>query len=198
MKGQMVSGVIPGTGAALNVELGFIPDFLCIGNVTDGDHLQFYWHKKSAAFTSGGTHVIAAGDILQGATNVNVRARVEQVIVTSGSFAGGDAAGFLLWSANDENGTFGSENVDLLDDASTVEGGGGVETANVGAVSAQIEKGNMTPYVPALVTTTQAVSAYKGAAGSNARGFTIGSALSESTDMLFYSAWRGDRKTHTQ
>jgi phage gp36-like protein len=50
---------------------------------------------KKLAYTSGGTYVIAAGDtIVQGPTH----ALVEEVVISSGSFAGGNAAGDLYLS----------------------------------------------------------------------------------------------------
>ncbi len=63
---------------------------------------------KKLAFTSGGTYVIVVGDtIVQGATH----AKVEEVVVSSGSWAGGDAAGDLYLS--DQVGNFAAGNIDI-------------------------------------------------------------------------------------
>jgi hypothetical protein len=61
------------------------------------------------AFTSGGTAEIAAGNTIEGATS-GATATVFDVELTSGSWAGGDAAG-NLW-LNGQTGTFVSENLD--------------------------------------------------------------------------------------
>lgn len=37
MKGHIVTGTYTGTGAALNLELGFIPDYFRTINITDGN-----------------------------------------------------------------------------------------------------------------------------------------------------------------
>ena len=62
------------------------------------------------AFTSGGTYVIAEQDTITGASN-GATAVVERVQVTSGSFSGGDAVGFLKLSG--QTGTFIGEDLDV-------------------------------------------------------------------------------------
>lgn len=63
---------------------------------------------KKLAYTGGGTYVIAAGDtIVQAATH----ALVDEVVVSSGSWAGGDAAGDLYLS--DQVGDFIAGNLDI-------------------------------------------------------------------------------------
>ena len=63
---------------------------------------------RTRTFTSGGTYQVVAGDILVGATSA-ARARVIFVTLSSGSWAGGDAAGTLYLV--DQSGTFQSENL---------------------------------------------------------------------------------------
>ena len=62
------------------------------------------------AFTSGGTYEIVAGDTITGATS-GATATVFDVVLTSGSWAGGDAAG-VLW-LNGQSGTFSAENLNV-------------------------------------------------------------------------------------
>jgi hypothetical protein len=62
------------------------------------------------AFTSGGTYEIAEADTITGATSTET-ATVERVVVTSGTWAGGDAAGFLYISS--QSGAFQAENLDV-------------------------------------------------------------------------------------
>lgn len=51
MQGQQKIGTYTGTGAAINLELGFIPDYVRILNVTDGN-LAMEWFNGMAAGTS--------------------------------------------------------------------------------------------------------------------------------------------------
>lgn len=65
---------------------------------------------REFAFTSGGTTAIAEGDTITGATSA-ATATVGRVILTSGTWAGGDAAGWLVLSG--QVGTFQAENLDV-------------------------------------------------------------------------------------
>lgn len=62
------------------------------------------------AFTSGGTYEVISGNTITGATS-GATATVFDVVLTSGSWAGGDAAG-TLW-LNGQTGTFQSENLNV-------------------------------------------------------------------------------------
>lgn len=50
---EIKSGSVVGTGAAINVELGFIPDHVRVVNVTDGDRIDewFYGMTDGTAVT---------------------------------------------------------------------------------------------------------------------------------------------------
>jgi hypothetical protein len=72
---------------------------------------------NTIAFTSGGTTEVSEDDVLVGATS-GASATVKRIIVTSGSWAGGDAAGiFILYS---QSGTFEAENLNISGGASNV------------------------------------------------------------------------------
>jgi len=62
------------------------------------------------AYTSGGTYQVVVGDIVTGATS-GATARVISLTLTSGTWAGGDAAGTLTMC--DQSGTFQSENLNV-------------------------------------------------------------------------------------
>lgn len=64
---------------------------------------------RTLAYTSGGTHEVLVGDILTGATS-GATARVISLTLTSGTWAGGDAAG--TFTLCDKSGTFVAENLD--------------------------------------------------------------------------------------
>jgi hypothetical protein len=62
------------------------------------------------SFTSGGTYEISEGDTITGATSTET-AVVTRVVLESGSFAGGDAAGRLVMAS--QSGAFVAENLDV-------------------------------------------------------------------------------------
>ena len=193
-----VTGFVKGTGAAVNVELGFIPDVVIVSHVTASVPKITVWNSgRMCAFTSGGTAEIKPGDLIQGDTATNVRARVKYVFVTSGTWAGGDAAGYLIWYAADENGTFGSENVSILDrEGSHLQTGGGKFFANAATVAAQTELSNWalahdTTTTIAKVTPANGIQPYKGSAGAASWGFTITATLSANNTIMHYTALRG-------
>lgn len=45
------SGVVTGTGAAINVSLGWVPDLVVVTNYTDGDQIDL-WHSGMTAGTN--------------------------------------------------------------------------------------------------------------------------------------------------
>ncbi len=181
------TGRFLGTGAAVNIQLGFIPDVVFMWNYTDGDMLDIWHRGRVMAFTSGGTYQIMPGDRIQGATNTGVRTTVREVHLTSGTWAGGDAAGYIVFDVLDQTGAFGSENVDLLDPS----GGNSVLTANVAAVAVQAELGNWTIILAtASLTPANGIQPYIGAAGSASHGFTVTATASESAKLFGWLAIR--------
>ena len=176
------TGLTVGNGAAINVELGWIPDYVMVYNCTDGDIFTFaFLGELVIPFSGGGTNEIAAGDTITGATS-GATAVVKEVLLYSGSWAGGDAAGFFVVERDSVVGTFGSENV-------VGEAAGATDDATVTAAVTHCGNSGL----GGAVTGNDALSAYVGAAGSNAKGFTIGSSVAEEAKLLRYVAYRNDR-----
>lgn len=65
---------------------------------------------RELSFTSGGTTEIAEGDTITGASS-GATALITRVVLESGTWAGGDAAGRLIFAS--QTGTFQSENLDV-------------------------------------------------------------------------------------
>ena len=65
---------------------------------------------RELAFTSGGTTEIVEGDTITGATSA-ATAVVTRVVLDSGTWAGGDAAGRFIFAS--QTGTFQAENIDV-------------------------------------------------------------------------------------
>lgn len=183
MKGNPAFGIEVGNGAAINVSLGWIPDVVHVVNVTDGDIITIGFPSTYAmAFTSGGTTEITAGSKIKGATSL-ATCKVVDVMLSSGSWAGGDAAGFMI--VEKIVGTFQSEAVYIYSD--TVAGVDDASGALPGVNSIKIDT------AAATVTTTSAILPYTGVAGTTAQGFTIGSVVAEEAKQLRWVAWRADQ-----
>jgi hypothetical protein len=181
MKSQIAVGMTVGNGAALTVSLGWVPDKVELYNVTDGDLITVAFLKYAVPFSSGGTTEIAAGSVIKGATS-GATALVRQVMLYSGSWAGGDAAGFF--EVEMLSGTFGSENVYIDNDSTT-----GVNDATV---TANVVHNVAIAAAAAGATGTSAISRFEGSATASP-GFTIGSAIAVEAKLLRYAAVRGDQ-----
>ncbi len=178
-------GAFVGRGATLNIELGFIPDSVELFNATDGDLWQKAYLGWIVPFTSGGVKSLLPGSIIKGVTS-KAQAIVQEVLLASGSFAGGDAAGFLVLQEGSLVGTFGSENVVIQNDAG---GAIGTDDANV---TVNVVHNCAIGAAAASATGTSAMSRYEGVAAQNARGFTVGSVLAENGKVHRYVAYRND------
>ena len=79
------------------------------GNTITSLNSEMYnYTERYIAYTSGGTTEIVVGDWIVGATSA-AKARVLSVTLSSGTWAGGDAAGYFI--LNSQHGTFQSENI---------------------------------------------------------------------------------------
>lgn len=184
--GQVATGFIRGTGAAVNVLLGWIPEFVQIINLTDGDKIHINALAPVIAFTSGGTAAIKAGDKLHGNTS-DATVTIRQVIVDSGTWAGGDAAGWFVID-HDQVSTFTGE--------TAYREGIDVDTTDGVTLSATEDQDGVDIDTEVAGTTSDATNckAYVGTRGEDAKGFTIGSTISENAKLLHYVAFRGDHQ----
>ena len=173
------AGFIHGTGADLEISIGWIPDYVRVVNLTDGDKIHENWLGKVIAFTSGGTTEIKRGDTITGLTNTGVYGKIKQVILDSGSWAGGDAAGWFIFDADEIVGSFGSENAEVNDSGT-----------NDVTVALQDEDGiDIDTEVAGTTTDDTTISSYKGDGDLGyPPGFKIGATISENGKLLGYLA----------
>lgn len=183
--GQVATGFLRGTGAALNVELGWIPDFVLTINLTDGNKIFANALRKVVAFTSGGTDEIKAGDKLHGNTG-DATAIIQQVIVDSGTWAGGDAAGWFVLEAASLSGNFEAETAYREDVDSD-----GDDKVTLSAAEDQ-DGVDIDTEVTATTTAATNITEYVGSSGSNAKGFTLGATVSTNAKLIYFVALRGD------
>jgi hypothetical protein len=200
MSGQLIATGLHVSGAnAANINVGFIPDTVIMMKAAAIPSINVWCRMKVCAFTGGGTRELVAGDIIQGATSPLVRAQIQKVHVTGGTWAGGNAAGFFFWQDKDQNGVFGAENVNLLDPSSTIVDGGGILALDVATVTAQAETFNFaldsanpaTGTALTSVTPANGIQPYVGAAGTDAAGFSTTNTLATANDVWFWIAIRG-------
>jgi hypothetical protein len=185
MKANIEVGYLVGTGAAINVALGFIPDRVQVYNLTDGTiYTEGFLSRWNIPFSSGGSNsnVISAGDKILGSTS-GATAVVESVLIQSGSFAAGTAAGFLIVAEGGLTGTFQSENVSILSGATA-------GTTTAAAVTANVVLSVKTDTAAAPVTGNSALSRLEGTAGTSGSGFTIGSSVATANKLLYWEAVR--------
>ncbi len=89
MKGHMKTGTWTGTGSAITLELGFIPNALVAANVTDGDEVYVWFNGMTAATNI----IITTAAATQGSNGVMVNTGV----------ASTTSAGLTLGTALSEN-----------------------------------------------------------------------------------------------
>lgn len=184
--GQVATGFLRGTGAAINVALGWIPDYVQVINLTDGTPIHANHLRKVIAFTGGGTDEIKAGDKIHGNTS-DATAVVDQVLLDTGSWAGGDAAGWLILHAGTHSGTFQAE--------SAYREGVDADGDDKLTVAAADQDGvDIDTEVAATTAAATNIIEYVGASGSAAKGFTVGSTISVNAKLLGYIAIRGDAR----
>jgi hypothetical protein len=174
------TGHLVGNGAAINVSIGFIPDYVKVINLTDGDKVWEGFLGKVVPFSSGGTTEIQTGDTIKGATS-GATAVVLQIDLYSGTWAAGDAAGFMV--VRDVVGTIASENVYVSSDSTS-----GTDDATV---TVDVQKG--VDIDTEVASTTSAIIQYAGSStvGSEAApGFTISSTIAEEAKSLGYIAMK--------
>lgn len=109
---------VPGSGSILGV-VEYGDTVYALRNTSNGVGAGLYkssasgWaavHELELTFTSGGTYVMAAGNTITGATSGST-AVLTRVVVRSGSFAGGDAAGTLTLAS--QSAAFVAENLNV-------------------------------------------------------------------------------------
>ncbi len=179
-------GFFYGTGGAINLELGWIPDRVEIFNYTDGTPFVVgFPSAKVVPFSGGGesdntdNSEIKAGHTIIGATS-GATAVVLAVLTDTGSWEGEDAAGNIIIDADTETGTFASENV-------YYDGSDGTDDATT---TASVEMGYDSDTEIAANTD---ISAYLGTQGANNKGFTVATGSSTNAKMFVYTAYREAR-----
>lgn len=67
MSQQIVTGTTTGTGAAINIPLGFKPTYIEVANVTDGDTIDKWW----SGMTAGTSLTVSTGVATRGSNGLS-------------------------------------------------------------------------------------------------------------------------------
>ncbi len=180
------SGVTIGNAAAINVQIGWVPDRVEVYNATDGDKLHVCYPRLILIpFSGAGTTEIFVGDTITGQTS-DATAVLKAILVYSGTLAAGTLAGFYVCNIEDVVGTFQSENI--------VGSRSAADATDDATVTVQVVDGyDSDTEVASVDTAAVQIQAYAGTDAANSKGFTIGSTIAEEAKVLRWSAWRDDR-----
>lgn len=181
------SGFLVATGAEQNVSLGWIPDKVKITNLTDRDHIYEAPVARIIRFDGGGNEEIKAGYTIE-ASDKGWKATVRQVLRAAGSWAGGDASGFLVLDADSLTGAANIANNDTIRVARTSDATPAGDWATVNGAGLMPLSLDTSAAVAAAAATAQ-VRPYLGTPAASARGFSVGSTIGAAGELLFYEAW---------
>ena len=188
----MRTGMIHGTGADINVEIGFVPEYVRILNLTDGEEVVEAFLDLVIPFTSGSGIKLRAGvwlKMLSTSTTI-ATIRVKKVILESGTLAGGDAAGWIIATPGDIVGTITAGETAQVYESDPADAAAG--TDHITLTTAEVTLGQVTitnagPVQHAVATT--GVAAYVGDADNGYRkGFTVSDGIAEDGKLLGYVA----------
>lgn len=181
------TGFIHGTSNALDVEIGFVPDYVRLTDLTNGNIITEGYFKRIVLFTSLSV-AIKTGDYIKGATS-GATARVNQVIIDTGTVAGGDAAGWLICDAVDVVGTLETEEAQVY----SAKPGPGVAGIDHLDIVVDTEEGNNIAAAVVQVTTAATqLTAFEGTDGDQRKGFTVGATVSIVNVLFHYVAIAND------
>jgi hypothetical protein len=187
-----------GTGAAIYLDCGGVPDEIRVYNATDGDEFDVAFpRRRYIPFTSGGVQEPKVGDELVGDTT-RARCTILNILKASGTWAGGDAAGFFIVDVNTHKknnapSNFGSENVSLV---ARHYVNGNASQSNVATVTAGVCKGYNSAAAVAAVDNSNDIEPYIDDGTNGAfSGVKLGTDISESGKLLIVT-WYQDDAVH--
>lgn len=93
MQGMMTKGVVLATGAEQNVSVGFEPDLVILNRARGATETVVLYSGPPCVRFDSGSEEIKAGDLL--ASSAGGSLEVVSVTLVSGTWAGGDAAGWM-------------------------------------------------------------------------------------------------------
>ena len=183
-------GFIVGTGAALNISIGFIPSWVRVLNLSDGNALHEGPVGDVIHFDTGGPDPIRPGDQIVAADG-GWSATVSEVMVYSGTWDASDAAGYIQLEAGSIDGQANIANDDVIH-VRPQQGAAGTPVQRALMNAAGLEKtGVKVSAAVAPMGPNMHIRPYRGG-DDDGPGFTIQSDISADNKLLGYQAWSPD------
>lgn len=179
-KGQFATGAILGAGAAVNVSCGFIPAHVVVSNPRGAAETLIHWFGPALLRFDSGSEAILPGDVLVDATAGGKFTVLESVLLT-GTFEGGDAAGYLR--IMEESGTITNNN--NLNRLAAQDRGA---SSNVATIDGSVIYTHTDTDSEVGTPAANFVFPYVGTTAL-AKGFTLSSGVMVSAENIFWTAW---------
>jgi len=187
MKPAIRTGAFMGTGAAINVELGYVPTWVRVAQGSGTLAITEAWLAPVMAFTGGGTVVILPGAIVRGMTS-RATAIVREVLTSAATWSAGTAAGVLVLDENSITGTFTAAGEDIV---VTNLSSGVVTSAAGGDATIPANQPTTTSAAgTAVVTGAAAITRYEGTTAGASKGFTVGGTVAPAGIPCRFTALR--------
>ena len=180
-------GYIHGTSAALNVEIGFVPDAVILFNPNGTEKVSVHIVKKVIVFTSmtaATTSGIRKGAWIKGITSGAV-AQINELILDT------TEVGWMICDVEQITGTFTAENCQVY----ASEPGSTAASDDDITVVVDVEYGVNIETDATVTTINDGILGYAGSATTSppeSKGFTIGSTISADGELLGYIAVKND------
>ena len=182
---QMKSGVIKGAGAVVNIDCGFIPNLVFLNNSRGSAETLTFWDGYSILGFDSGSDEILPGDNMVDATGGGTFT-VVSVTLRTGSWAGGDAAGFMEIVA--DTGTIANNN-NLNRVAANPPGPVREAASNVATIDGSVVPFDIDIDTEAGTPASRFVVPHLGVAGTTAKGFTIAAGAAVSGEYVRWTAF---------
>lgn len=185
-QGSIASGVFKGAGAAKTIECGFIPDLVILTNSRGSAETVTLSHAYQVLGFDSGSSEFLPDDNIKETTNAGT-ATVVGVHVATGSWADGDAAGFLVLRG--VTGTIANnEPLSIVGDSARNR----ATVADAATADGAPVRSDVDIDTEAGIPAAEFVVPYAGTSGGNTKGFTIAAGAAVSTEWIWWVAVRGD------
>jgi len=188
-------GFLIGTGAARNVALGFVPSWVRIYDI-GGTTIWEGPVAEAVAFDNNGTADADAREIVAGmrldAADDGWSGTVKQVILASGGWDTGNAAGWIVFEAGTLEGAANLADNDEIHASDQADLKGAATGFNLTGAGLVRLGAKVSTAVAASAADGDDITPYYGSHAAEARGFTIGATISTDNDLLGYQAWAPD------
>lgn len=185
------SDFIVGTGAAINLEIGFIPDAVRVTNLSDRNEIVIGVTNTVLAF-DGGREELKEGDLIIGSGS-KARGLVKKVLVATGAWSSDNATGFIVLEHEERHGEFAdNDNLQVASQKGNYSEPAPAVSATVSAVvnGSQVPTDVAVAAAVGVAGANKTVAPYDGTSAGKGKGVTLGSAVIGDNKAAIVEAWR--------